>query len=52
MLCLSEHGRAPKDILATACHLLDIDQQQVISDRQGHYGPLVYGGQVVRELIG
>ena len=52
MLCLSEHGPTPKDILATACHLLDIDHQQEITDRQGHYWPLVYGGQVVPELIG
>jgi hypothetical protein len=52
VLCLSEHGPTPKDIQATACHLLGIDHQQEIADRQGRYWPLVHGGQVVPELIG
>ncbi|HCC99109.1 MAG TPA: hypothetical protein DER64_01170, partial [Planctomycetaceae bacterium] len=41
-----------KDILATAYHLLGIDHEQEIADRQGRLWPLVHGGHVVPELIG
>ena len=43
---------SPKDILATAYHLLGIDHEQKIADRQGRLWPLVHGGHVVPELIG
>ncbi|MFP6769244.1 MAG: DUF1501 domain-containing protein [Planctomycetaceae bacterium] len=43
---------SPKDILATAYHLLGIDHEQKIADRQGRLWPLVHGGRIVPELIG
>jgi hypothetical protein len=43
---------SPKDILATAYHLLGIDHEQKIADRQLRHWPLLHGGQVVPEMIG
>ena len=48
----TERPLSPKDILATAYHLLGIDHEQEIADRQGRLWPLVHGGHVVPELIG
>ncbi len=48
----AERPISPKDILATAYHLLGIDHEQTIADRQGRHWPLVHGGHVVPELIG
>ena len=48
----AERPISPKDILATAYHLLGIDHEQKIADRQGRLWPLVHGGHVVPELIG
>ena len=49
---VKSHPVSPKDILATAYHLLGIDHEQKIADRQGRLWPLVHGGHVVPELIG
>ena len=48
----AERPISPKDILATAYHLLGIDHEQKIADRQGRLWPLVHGGHIVPELIG
>jgi hypothetical protein len=42
---------SPKDILATAYHLLGIDPQTTLTDRQGRPLPLVPTGAVVPELL-
>jgi len=42
---------SPKDILATAYHLLGIDPATVLTDRQGRPMSLVPTGQVVSELL-
>jgi hypothetical protein len=46
-----ERPVSPKDILATAYHLLGIDPATELLDRQGRPLPLVPDGRVVAELI-
>jgi hypothetical protein len=40
-----------KDVLATAYHLLGIDHEQTVTDRQGRPVPLLPYGEVIREAI-
>lgn len=47
-----ERPISPKDLLATAYHLLGHDPSTTLSDRQGRPMPLVGEGDVARELIG
>jgi uncharacterized protein (DUF1501 family) len=47
----AEHPVSPKDLLATAYHLLGVDPSMMISDRQGRPMPLVPDGRVVQELL-
>jgi hypothetical protein len=47
----AERPVSPKDILATAYHLLGIDPGTEMRDRQGRPLPLVAEGQVVPELL-
>ena len=42
---------SPKDILQTVYHLLGIDADRMIPDRQNRPIPLVDGGQVVPEIL-
>jgi hypothetical protein len=42
---------SPKDVLATAYHLLGIDPHTLLNDRTGRPVPLVQDGSVVREMI-
>jgi uncharacterized protein (DUF1501 family) len=42
---------SPKDILATAFHLLGIDPQTTVADPQGRQLPIAGTGQVRRELL-
>jgi hypothetical protein len=46
-----ERPVSPKDILATAYHLLGIDQHTILYDRIGRPLPLVADGQIVPELL-
>lgn len=46
-----ENPLSPKDILATAYHLLGIDPRTEIPDRQGRLWPLVHGGRMVSEML-
>ncbi len=41
----------PKDILRTVYHLLGVDADRTISDRQNRPLPLVDGGQIVPEIL-
>ena len=43
---------SPKDVLATAYHLLGYSPETLIADRVGRPQPLVMGGQVRDELLG
>jgi len=43
---------SPKDMLATMYHLLGIDPQTTILDRQGRPHPISGEGQVRPELLG
>jgi hypothetical protein len=43
---------SPKDVLATAFHLLGIDPHTTVSDRTGRPFPIAGDGRVRRELIG
>lgn len=47
----AERPVSPKDILATAYHLLGIDPATELTDRQGRPLGLVPGGEVIGELI-
>jgi hypothetical protein len=47
-----ERPVSPKDVLATIYHLLGIDPDTTLSDRQGRPMPLVPGGSVIPEAIG
>jgi Protein of unknown function (DUF1501) len=47
----AEHPVSPKDLLATAYHLLGVDPSMMISDRQSRPMPLVPDGRVVQELL-
>jgi uncharacterized protein (DUF1501 family) len=49
---VAEHPVSPKDLLATAYHLLGIDPQTEILDRQNRPLPLVPEGKVDPALIG
>ncbi|MDX2038919.1 MAG: DUF1501 domain-containing protein [Isosphaeraceae bacterium] len=46
-----ERAVSPKDILATAYHLLGIDPETVLIDRQGRPMPLVPDGRVIPEIL-
>jgi hypothetical protein len=47
----AERPISPKDILATAYHLLGVDPATELYDRQGRPLSLVPDGQVVPELL-
>ena len=47
----SDRPVSPKDILATAYHLLGIDPSTELTDRQGRPLALAPGGEVLRELL-
>lgn len=49
---VTERPVSPKDILATAYHLLGIDPHTLLTDRTGRPIPLVQDGHVVREMLG
>jgi hypothetical protein len=42
---------SPKDLLATAYHLLGYDLETMLTDRAGRPVPLVPGGQVLRDVL-
>ena len=46
-----ERPVSPKDILATAYHLLGIDPHTMLTDRTGRPVPLVMNGSVVTEML-
>jgi hypothetical protein len=48
---VTERPVSPKDVLATAYHLLGIDPHTLLIDRTGRPHPLVTGAQVVREML-
>lgn len=48
---VTERPVSPKDVLATAYHLLGIDPHTLIHDRTGRPHPLVTDAQVVREML-
>jgi hypothetical protein len=43
---------SPKDLLATAYHLLGYDLETMLTDRANRPVPLVPGGQVLRDVLG
>jgi hypothetical protein len=43
---------SPKDLLATAYHLLGIDPQTTLTDRTGRPVPLVANGSVLPDVLG
>ncbi|MDR3634115.1 MAG: DUF1501 domain-containing protein [Isosphaeraceae bacterium] len=47
-----EHRVSPKDVLATIYHLLGIDLNTMLTDRQGRPLSLVPDGEVIAEAIG
>ena len=47
-----EHAVSPKDILATTYHLLGVDPDTTLTDRQGRPLPLVPEGRVISEIVG
>jgi hypothetical protein len=49
---VTERPVSPKDILATAYHLLGIDPHTMLTDRTGRPHPLVADGHVVAEMLG
>ncbi len=49
---VTERPVSPKDVLATAYHLLGIDPHTLLADRTGRPIPLVQDGNVVREMLG
>lgn len=49
---VTERPVSPKDILATAYHLLGIDPHMMLNDRTGRPLPLVQDAHVVREMLG
>jgi hypothetical protein len=49
---VTERPVSPKDILATAYHLLGIDPETTLTDRTGRPLPLVQNASVVREMLG
>jgi hypothetical protein len=48
---VTERPVSPKDVLATAYHLLGIDPHTLLNDRTGQPHPLVTGAHVVREML-
>ncbi len=48
---VAERPVSPKDVLATAYHLLGIDPETKLTDRTGRPMPLMPGGQVVPEVL-
>jgi arylsulfatase A-like enzyme len=42
---------SPKDVLCTIYHLLGVDPQTHLTDREGRPVPLVSGGEVVKGLL-
>ena len=46
-----ERPVSPKDLLATAYHLLGVDPKTMLTDRQGRPMPLVPDGNVIREML-
>lgn len=49
---VTERPVSPKDILATAYHLLGIDPNTLLTDRTGRPHPLVTDAHVVAEMLG
>jgi arylsulfatase A-like enzyme len=49
---VTERPVSPKDILATAYHLLGIDPHTLLTDRTGRPVPLVQDAHVVSEMLG
>jgi arylsulfatase A-like enzyme len=49
---VTERPVSPKDVLATAYHLLGIDPHMMLHDRTGRPVPLVQDAEVVREMLG
>ncbi len=47
----TERPVSPKDLLATAYHLLGVDPQTMLTDRQGRPMPLVPDGNVIHEIL-
>jgi hypothetical protein len=47
----AERVLSPKDVLATAYHLLGIDPQAELHDRQGRPFPIVPTGTVIPEAL-
>jgi uncharacterized protein (DUF1501 family) len=48
---VTERPVSPKDLLATAYHLLGIDPETTLTDRTGRPLPLVHGARVVTEVL-
>jgi arylsulfatase A-like enzyme len=48
---VTERPVSPKDILATAYHLLGIDPETTLTDRTGRPLPLVQNASVVQEML-
>jgi hypothetical protein len=48
---VTERPVSPKDVLATAYHLLGIDPHTLLNDRTGRPAPLVQDAEVVREML-
>jgi hypothetical protein len=48
---VAERPVSPKDVLATAYHLLGIDSETTLTDRTGRPLPLVPGASVVSEML-
>jgi hypothetical protein len=46
-----ERPLTPSDVLATVCHVLGIDTQQMFPDFTGRPIPMLDGGQPIREII-
>ncbi len=49
---MTERPVSPKDVLATAYHLLGIDPHTLLNDRTGRPVPLVQDAHVVTEMLG
>ena len=49
---MTERPVSPKDVLATAYHLLGIDPHTLLTDRTGRPHPLVTDAHVVSEMLG
>jgi hypothetical protein len=49
---VAERPVSPKDVLATAYHLLGIDLETKLTDRTGRPMPLMPSGQIIPEVMG